>query len=48
MPRPSPSAAASQGLAGVALSQIDNVSPSLGTGYIIDSFMVWCSAAWDR
>jgi urea transport system permease protein len=28
------------GLAGVALSQIDNVSPSLGTGYIIDSFMV--------
>jgi len=28
------------GLAGVALSQIDNVSPNLGTGYIIDSFMV--------
>jgi urea transport system permease protein len=28
------------GMAGVALSQIDNVSPSLGTGYIIDSFMV--------
>jgi urea transport system permease protein len=28
------------GMAGVALSQIDNVSPNLGTGYIIDSFMV--------
>jgi urea transport system permease protein len=28
------------GIAGVALSQIDNVSPNLGTGYIIDSFMV--------
>ena len=28
------------GLAGVALSQIDNVSPNLGQGYIIDSFMV--------
>ncbi|MES2098813.1 MAG: urea ABC transporter permease subunit UrtB [Pseudomonadota bacterium] len=28
------------GLAGVALSQIDNVSPNLGRGYIIDSFMV--------
>jgi urea transport system permease protein len=28
------------GLAGVALSQIDKVSPNLGTGYIIDSFMV--------
>jgi len=28
------------GVAGVALSQIDNVSPSLGQGYIIDSFMV--------
>ena len=28
------------GLAGVALSQIDNVSPNLGHGYIIDSFMV--------
>jgi len=27
------------GMAGVALSQIDNVSPNLGTGYIIDSFM---------
>ena len=27
------------GLAGVALSQIDNVSPNLGQGYIIDSFM---------
>ncbi len=25
---------------GVALSQIDNVSPNLGQGYIIDSFMV--------
>ncbi len=25
---------------GVALSQIDNVSPDLGQGYIIDSFMV--------
>ncbi|MFT3987798.1 urea ABC transporter permease subunit UrtB [Aestuariivirga sp.] len=28
------------GLAGVALSQIDNVSPNLGRGYIIDSFLV--------
>ena len=28
------------GIAGVALSQIDNVSPNLGQGYIIDSFMV--------
>jgi len=28
------------GIAGVALSQIDNVSPNLGRGYIIDSFMV--------
>jgi urea transport system permease protein len=28
------------GVAGVALSQIDNVSPNLGTGYIVDSFMV--------
>ena len=28
------------GLAGVALSQIDNVSPNLGQAYIIDSFMV--------
>jgi urea transport system permease protein len=28
------------GLAGVALSQIANVSPNLGQGYIIDSFMV--------
>lgn len=28
------------GMAGVALSQIDNVSPNLGTGYIVDSFMV--------
>jgi urea transport system permease protein len=28
------------GLAGVALSQIDNVSPNLGRGYIVDSFMV--------
>jgi urea transport system permease protein len=28
------------GVAGVALSQIDNVSPNLGQGYIIDSFMV--------
>ena len=28
------------GIAGVALSQIDNVSPDLGQGYIIDSFMV--------
>ncbi|MBV1704065.1 MAG: urea ABC transporter permease subunit UrtB [Hyphomicrobiales bacterium] len=28
------------GLAGVALSQIDNVSPNLGQGYIIDCFMV--------
>lgn len=28
------------GLAGVAVSQIDNVSPNLGQTYIIDSFMV--------
>jgi len=28
------------GMAGVALSQIDNVSPNLGQTYIIDSFMV--------
>ncbi|MEX2318431.1 MAG: urea ABC transporter permease subunit UrtB [Bauldia sp.] len=28
------------GMAGVALSQIDNVSPNLGQGYLIDSFMV--------
>lgn len=28
------------GVAGVALSQIANVSPNLGQGYIIDSFMV--------
>ncbi len=28
------------GMAGVALSQIDNVSPNLGRGYIVDSFMV--------
>ncbi len=28
------------GIAGVALSQIDNVSPSLGQSYIIDSFLV--------
>ncbi len=28
------------GMAGVALSQIDNVSPNLGQNYIIDSFMV--------
>jgi len=28
------------GLAGVALTQIDNVSPNLGLGYIIDSFLV--------
>src|SRR5262249_23930556 len=28
------------GMAGVALSQIDNVSPNLGQGYIIDRFMV--------
>lgn len=28
------------GMAGVALSQIGNVSPNLGQGYIIDSFMV--------
>ncbi|HWK67091.1 MAG TPA: urea ABC transporter permease subunit UrtB [Rhizobiaceae bacterium] len=28
------------GVAGVALSQIDNVSPNLGQGYIIDSFIV--------
>jgi urea transport system permease protein len=28
------------GVAGVALSQVDNVSPNLGQGYIIDSFMV--------
>jgi urea transport system permease protein len=28
------------GLAGVALSQIDNVSPNLGQSYIVDSFLV--------
>jgi urea transport system permease protein len=28
------------GIAGVAVSQIDNVSPNLGQNYIIDSFMV--------
>ncbi len=28
------------GLAGVAISQLDNVSPNLGQGYIIDSFTV--------
>ncbi len=28
------------GIAGVAISQIDNVSPNLGQSYIIDSFMV--------
>ncbi|MEM7177863.1 MAG: urea ABC transporter permease subunit UrtB [Pseudomonadota bacterium] len=28
------------GLAGVALSQVDNVSPNLGQSYIVDSFMV--------
>ncbi|WP_046862299.1 urea ABC transporter permease subunit UrtB [Microvirga massiliensis] len=28
------------GMAGVALSQIDNVSPNLGQSYIIDSFMI--------
>ena len=28
------------GMAGVALSQIGNVSPNLGTVYIVDSFMV--------
>ena len=27
-------------MAGVALSQIDNVSPNLGQAYIVDSFMV--------
>ena len=32
------------GIAGVALSQIDNVSPNLGQSYIIDSFWSWCSA----
>ncbi|HZB93844.1 MAG TPA: urea ABC transporter permease subunit UrtB, partial [Stellaceae bacterium] len=28
------------GIAGVALSQIDNVSPNLGQNYIVDSFIV--------
>lgn len=28
------------GLAGVALSQLGNVGPDLGRGYIVDSFMV--------
>ncbi len=28
------------GIAGVALSQVGNVSPNLGTIYIVDSFMV--------
>jgi urea transport system permease protein len=40
------------GIAGVALSQIDNVSPNLGQSYIIDFFLVvvfggvgnlWCT-----
>ena len=34
------------GLAGVALSQIDNVSPNLGQSYIVDSFMVDVTAAF--
>ncbi len=34
------------GIAGVALSQIDNVSPNLGQAYIIDSFMVVVFGAW--
>lgn len=33
------------GLGGVALSQLGNVGPELGQGYIIDSFWWWCSAA---
>ena len=33
------------GLAGVALSQIDNVSPNLGQSYIIDASWSWSSAA---
>ena len=36
----SPSARASPGLAGCALSQIGNVGPDLGQSYIVDSFMV--------
>jgi urea transport system permease protein len=28
------------GIAGVALSQVENVSPNLGQAYIVDSFMV--------
>ncbi len=31
------------GLAGVALSQLGNVGPDLGRGYIVDSFMVVCA-----
>jgi branched-subunit amino acid ABC-type transport system permease component len=37
---PSRSARASPGLAGCALSQVGNVGPDLGQGYIVDSFMV--------
>jgi urea transport system permease protein len=33
------------GMAGVALSQIGNVSPNLGTIYIVDSFLVVVLAA---
>ena len=32
------------GVAGVALSQLTNVGPNLGQSYIVDSFMVVCSA----
>jgi len=35
------------GIAGVALSQIDNVSPNLGQSYIIDSFWWLYLAAWE-
>ena len=33
------------GIAGVALSQIDNVSPNLGQGYMITASWSWSSAA---
>lgn len=34
------------GLAGCALSQVGNVGPDLGQGYIVDSFMVVVLGAW--
>jgi urea transport system permease protein len=34
------------GLAGCALSQVGNVGPDLGQGYIVDASWWWCWAAW--